>query len=583
MESKDEDDSVDQTKQAASIEELRIKRLAYFSNHQCLPSSDNNAAATFKFTQPGFSDQSKGKSKECEFAEQKLLESSHGSFLDSPYLVSSQRSRKESGKHNSLNHNGNVITEPKISLKTPYHSSSRGTEKRSVSDSQDYNPISVFNSQTSFSELGLSTHRPESISQGSAVGGGLEGCVYVPNPNGPGKMAKDIFGDKASEQMRNALGDQGFEDLLSKVNKNLSLHREQLRPSQNDFNANNRADLMSLQAENSRLNTIIMSGKTEKPTNNNQRISADINQSASGLSSVSKNPQLWKDGEKKVHTLSRNYDQVTVPKNTRNSFSADEIYQQAFGAHQDPSCSYEKDKHNGRYYSSLNDSPWNEHLQHSYPMDFHSALKRRFSLDGTADTIQNSSPRYQLQMAPLAYPPMHIPPPGYSSSRTGHPLSPHSAGSSSSPFAFHAMAHPGYFYHNQFRTQHNFPQSQFHNHMQTDHNQFGHQPYPPYMPQSPSSMPHSTNGFHYPPPPYNGGPHSVPRFPHGVPLHLPPPPIPSQLKQSAVQQTYPTAPLSARRGSLSFQVSFSFNVLPDYCLNGMPEFWRLKKLILFLI
>ena len=532
MESKDEEDSGGQAQKASSIEELRIKRLAYFSSpERGLNPAANNPKLTKSASNGQRSSQSKNEFREARSYGDNSSDRSEGSQHDLPYFLSSQNGNRETLLPSSLEYDENVNMEPKISHKTPFQSSNRyqkDRERRSVTDSQDYDPISVFQSHGSFSELGLSTHRPESVSGGNRFGAEMEGSVFVPSPNGPGKMAKDIFGDKASEHMRNALGDQGFEDLLSKVNKNLNHHREQSRSGQNNVFDNHLAG--------------------DGPSLDNQR-SGESNQLAGGPNSFENNSQLWKEGEKKVHTLSRNYDQVTVPKNTRNSFSADEIYQQAFGSYQDPSVYIEREQYNGRFNSSFHQPSWNGQFQHSHPMDFHNASKRRFSYDGTPETVQRSSPRSQLHMAPLACPPMHMPPPGYNSTRVGPPMSPHSAGPPSSPFAYQGMGHQGYLYHNQFRTPYH---SQYH--MHADQSQYGHPSYPGFMPSSPSAMSQSSNGFHYPPPAYSSGQYSVPRFPHGVPLHLPPPPIPPQLKQNATQQNYFTPSAGARRNSLSLQV-----------------------------
>ncbi|GFS12988.1 F-box/LRR-repeat protein 20, partial [Elysia marginata] len=532
MESKDEEDSGGKANQAKSIEELRTKRLAYFGSPDRLQTSNKFATTSLDHSQSEVIKQDKSQlkeeSKDSEYARNKSLDFNDKTCHDLPYFSSPQRINRESQEIRAFHQIENLTVTPEISWKTPTKStimSQKDRQQRSFSESQDYDPVSVFNSNASLSELGLSTHRPESVSNGNEFTTELEGGIFVASPTGSGKMARDIFGDKASEQMRSALGDQGFEDLLSKVNKNLSLQREQSRPGQNNLNANNRADLTPF-------------------TINDDKHS--LSQQVSATSSGSKGFQEWKDGEKKVRTLSRNYDQVTVPKNTKNSFSADQIYQQAFGAYQDPSLSgsFERDRYSGHYHNLANHPTWSDRFQHSYPMDFSNAPKRRFSFDSTTpDGVQSSSARYQLQMAPLACPPMHVPPPGYNSGHSGGvPMSPHLAASPASSFSFHGPAAQGYFFSGQFRSPY-FTQ-----------NQYGHPSYPhQYVPQSPPSMPQSPHGFPYPPPTYDGSQHSVPRFPHGVPLHLPPPPIPPPSKQGAVHPAYSTALPYGRRNSLSFQ------------------------------
>ncbi|GFO41641.1 F-box/lrr-repeat protein 20 [Plakobranchus ocellatus] len=550
MQSKDDEDSSEIAQKAATIEELRVKRLAYFSSPERRLGFANQVEENPKLTpsrcKKTFTASSQ-LNREPDISRNSVRENSCGSF---PNFFDSQA--KNSSPMNFPEHNEMPRHEtPFLSAGVPHIH----RERNIASDSHDYDPVSVFNSYASFSDLGLSTHRPDNEPHEGNSQSELRGCIYVPSSNGPGKMAQEIFGEKTSEEMRNALGDKGFEDLMSKVNENLSHHRDQ---SKSSHTAKNTDQAHTSLADNK----MTFKSAHNDTTNGNQQMigpaavyrknNVGKNQSSIIVGTTSSDPQQPKEGEKKVLTLSRNYDQVTVPKNTRNSFSADEIYEQAFGTPQDASRAFGR-HHSDHFHGHSHHSLWNDqHVDQSPPVDYHNTLRRRLSHD-SAVGVSQYSPRSQPQLSPLACPPMHVPPPGYNSNHIGSPMSPHSAGPVSSPFAFHGTGHPQFFHSGQFRNPYTSAQNQYH--MQSDLIQHRQAPYPPYVPQSPSAMPQSPNGFYYPPPSYNGGQYSVPRFPYGVPLHLPPPPIPPQVKPAAVHQGYPTVSASNRRNSFTLQGS----------------------------
>ncbi|XP_055900454.1 uncharacterized protein LOC106074555 [Biomphalaria glabrata] len=309
------------------------------------------------------------------------------------------------------------------------------------------------------------------------------------------KPSYEPFSPRMQESIKAALGEKGLQDLLAKVSLDIErLHQEQEREK-------NIINVVSNQSEQSAL----MDDRLQIPSNLSKLSSSKGNIIIRDLQEIT-------EGEKDLLKKVRNYEQVTVPKNTKNSFSVDEIYRQAYGGKvglnsQDISLSdvtYLDQQTAPRFKPDMMDYLLRSDQVFNTP-------RRRLSYEGLASMVS-----YSHQQNPFAFPP---PPPLYPGGyeQQGTPMSPHASGPPVPYYAFEDSGHSYYRYPQTVPQYPRFPSTS------------------QYMGQTTLSTPPSPGSFYYPSPHFVN-PLGVPTFPNGVPLHLPPPPIARQHSSSSPPQ-----------------------------------------------
>ncbi|XP_005096020.1 uncharacterized protein LOC101862262 isoform X2 [Aplysia californica] len=575
----------------SSVEEVRKKRLAYFSANRT--STDEKKECTYEpeeqvwtagqastvFSKktsvpvPPGNDSGNPEQKQYNATESHLITSKNSQLLIPKHSSNyASQSHYYNGGNAFASNTQATKVHDSISYPQPHqsfepnmrpdgHRYPLGMNQLSIDRSEEYDRISVFNSVADYNELGLSTHRPEST--GGMSDRSISREFYKSYEQG--RTAEDVFGGKSAAEMRAALGDRGFEELMLKVNQNLgvlqrgrmAVHRaHELKTSGDQTELKGQGELPS---RSSSVDSMEKRQRMPTALSPRHRIHSSNSQNSLRASTVTRNINQLKDGEKEVLTLVRNYDQVTVPRNTKNTYSADEIYREAFGTHPDLSSSLDSRPAYMSAYHQAWGPPWADRNTNSGAQSDRSnpplSPKRRLSHDSVPVGSQPGfSPYHPYHQGPFSYPPppVHHPPSYESHFANGIPPPSPTQAVPASPYS----PHDGAFY---FSHQHSYrsPASGQHPHHTMEPQQFysaaiSNQSF---MPPSPSAAPPSSvPPFFYPP--HQMSNPQVLKFPtNGVPLHLPPPPIPHPYKHQGNVSQYSLphqfAPSSTRRGSLT--------------------------------
>ncbi|CAL1541855.1 unnamed protein product [Lymnaea stagnalis] len=387
--------------------------------------------------------------------------------------------------------------------------------------------FSVMNSIGDVDELGLKTHRPGFHNEANFVQKERE--IPSNETQGQSKASKELFSPEIQEQMKSALGDKGLQELMLKVEKDIEqLHRGR------SFNKNfNREGI--IKDQHPTLSSFESTDQMHEESNPGSQISGKTHL-------ITKNLEQLREGEKDAFKQLRNYDQMIVPRNTKNAFSADEIYRQAYGDKAE-SALFEKplSRNTDPMLNSTNQNSrqWLNHAtghsEYAHPNESYYSPIRKLSHDGSVQT--GNIPPFVSTHNQFAYPP-----PQYYSRSFDYPgpVSPHSS-------ALYGSVHEG---------QHQFYLSSHNQQQKLPHQDNSYTIAPNFtsnMPTDTLSITSSPRTYNYPPPPFHNY-FGVPKFRDGVPLHLPPPPLPSNSKSQeygSPLQFFPPhpPPTSARRHS----------------------------------
>ncbi|ESO84704.1 hypothetical protein LOTGIDRAFT_168574 [Lottia gigantea] len=400
---------MDNNKPAPSPEELREKRLAYFESKLSLPvnstmpekqSAKNRIVDKDVFN---MKDPDKGKPRttnshfetdnasigavnglddiEAEFSRQDYrinsplkqvkLKARRESFQsDSDFLTDVSDRIEEIHVVQPFNHAKSEQKLPEIDSKVP---------SLNLRDSQNLEAVSVFKSVADFEDLGLSTHRPSSPPSTISV---LDKRLTAENSILDASDIKSLLGeDKYEEFLRKSVKD--INALYQNKTTETSPHLLEGVSTVGPFTE---TEVSTEVTENHIVHNNFNTNHS-KPVSNNQRHFPD---DLSQISSSSVHNQIpsknINDLEREHHNgQPRNYDQVLVSRNV--TFSADEIYRQAYGGRFGPN---QTDPRRSQQYS-----PNSGYYPPSPPYNV-------------------LSPRQQHYPGPMGMPPpnyQHIPPP----------------------------------------------------------------------------------------------------------------------------------------------------------------------------
>ncbi|KAH9519174.1 hypothetical protein Btru_074892 [Bulinus truncatus] len=317
----------------------------------------------------------------------------------------------------------------------------------------------------------------------------------------------NLFSPRMQENIKAALGEKGLQDLLIKVSKDIEkLHQEQ-------------------QSGKKKIDEESVVSDMSFSSNDEQKVSSLSKSSTNNTNVVTRNLQQLKEGENDMFKKFRNYEQVTIPKNTINSFSTDEIYRQAYNKQTEPETS---DKAITSFTSQHPGPQPNYKADHP---DYHQSVeqryitpRRKFSYDGSANLIS-----YAHHQNPYAFPPPPLYPGPYD--LHGVPVSPRTSAAPTTHFGLQDRSFSAY--HQPSAAPQHFDPT-----------------FAQYLAYTNSTTPPSPSSFYYPSPHILNS-FGVPTFPNGVPLHLPPPPLAAHHKYNSSQPLAPHPPsTSARRNSI---------------------------------
>lgn len=425
-------------------------------------------------------------------------------------------------------------------------------------DSQEDEGLSVFKSHPDLDDLGFSTHRPESETSARVI----QGELFIPTDRGSAKTTRQIFSDKVEDEIRSALGDEKMEQLLIKVNNDIGkLHHLNESPARSDKSR----ECNTVQNERNSRN---LSRSSSADSVGSSRVSEERGRglrSRAESQSPHRRPVMKvasssvQEGEREVPTLVRNYDQVTVPRNTRNSFSSEEIYRRAYGGYQEPATYSVERLPLGR--RSVPNVDYNSVESQIFPL---SSRSRKASFDNPNNNAAASVSHFQ--------------------NNAGIGAIPISSSVSSSHFDLQqTYTHTGA--HNNTSNPHSsqtsfrgqppiFMQPQIpysHHHPYYSENS-GNPLYNAFIPQSPtfppqSSMASTSNPFYYSSP-LSSSPFGVPHFAESASFHMHHPPTPHQVRHHGPTQATPFESMP-RRNSFTAQghPAYTDEVRKDFCLK----------------
>ncbi|KAK7480427.1 hypothetical protein BaRGS_00028346, partial [Batillaria attramentaria] len=201
----------------------------------------------------------------------------------------------------------------------------------SLKESVDVDAVSVFKSSANFDDLGFSTHRPES----NASTHDLVDRRRVTRQRS--LSSENVLVGARAEEIRSVLGEKKYRELVEKSERDLSeLHAQRFHdhPPAPLFHPNGEVGPERLSRKDSPArNTptpppqppspLSSSGGRRGPSPRRRLRSSSPQMVSRTLQDVARHSQT------RDITSSRNYEQVVVPHHT--TFSADEIYRQAYG------------------------------------------------------------------------------------------------------------------------------------------------------------------------------------------------------------------------------------------------------------
>ena len=385
-------------------------------------------------------------------------------------------------------------------------------------DKSDFDKISVFKSLADINELGLATHRPE-----SSVSGEINREIFQPCEMT--RTSQELYGDRTLE-MKKLLGEQGFQELMMKNNQ--------------DFERGHKSTTRSRSLQH----TDPLPGSSSI---NNVDWRENNPVSSPRFSNVNKAKK-----EREFVPLNRSSDQVIVPKSTRNSYSSEEIYREAYSHGKPPDAASSNLMQNYPQYPGSIPQTFPHPPVNQNAISDHSNIHVHRHRKQNPVENPNSHPGYPAlhpSMNPFSHPPppVHYPLKYESHFQNGisHPKPP----------SYHPQK-PSYDFPSQYtiipnqERLLNYTQDHFYPSTYSNSNQS-------FIPHSLGMAAVSVSKT------FNGQPGpSAPVFKYptnGVPLHLPPPPIPESVnKQESLPQNplHYVAPMSARRSSVNSQLSF---------------------------
>ena len=202
----------------------------------------------------------------------------------------------------------------------------------SLKESLDADSVSVFKSRADFDNLGLSTHRPESTTR-SSVTDFTDGRKVTRQRSMSSESL--LLGSKA-EEMRSLLGEQRYKEFVEKSERELSqLHRiVEATHASFQWSGEGGQERASRRDGPAQRNTPTPPPQPPSPqpggASSNRGPSPRRRLRSSSPQMVTKTLQdIARTKEIRESATSRNYEQVVVPHNV--TFSADEIYRQAYG------------------------------------------------------------------------------------------------------------------------------------------------------------------------------------------------------------------------------------------------------------
>lgn len=499
-----------------SLEEVRQKRLAYFSCAQP-PEPVISADESHRLLTPE-------RKSDVEMSQNCQINNRSNSNSEHIYQLDKKHSGMEIGIHNGGMLSSSAATSLKLAgTSQQIDHQMEQISRLNVETSLDFESHANVNHQIlpsdepGYSAMAFSTHHLESHLDKSQRN--TERDSYYQNNSDNQKMLPGIFSDKTMDEMRSALGEQGLQSVMMKVARDvqhLQMGRTNTQPvceSETDITIETRG-----QSDRSSRSSSVDSSDTRSKLNQTQsahRTRRPRSQSPHKMTVITKNLQQLKEGEMEMSKVVRNYSQVTMAKSTkRNSFSADEIYRQAFGSN-----SQLFDPLNQQYYRQIHPGPLSQHRQER--PDVH--------LDGRFSRQRGKLPFDSAESTPRIFSAGHV-----------------------NPFMYPPPPYPVLESYFNKAIPNNFisscgPTSQFHNHWHQSPTSQHSSQYFCVPSNSPAAVQHPPNSYYYPAPPYG-----IPVFTNGIPLHLPPPPTLHHLNSASYviqHQLQPHPPASSRRDS----------------------------------
>ncbi|XP_076472198.1 uncharacterized protein LOC143301651 [Babylonia areolata] len=271
----------------------------------------------------------------------------------------------------------------------------------SLKESVDIDAVSVFKSKADFDELGLSTHRPESTTGSSISDYGEKRQLMRQRSMSSESL---LLGSKG-EEIRSLLGEQKYREFVEKSERELhQLHKvvESQGASVNLSGRSTPTDWRS-RADGAASRNIPTppprppspqaTGPSKRGPSPRRRLRSSSPQMMSRtLQDIARTKEI------RESVTSRNYEQVVIPRNI--TFSADEIYRQAYGGDSTSVSDIRKSTSSmGSSYQDAGNPFWN-------------TMTPRQMVGGMSPTSPQSAPMFQPHFMPVsAGGPMHPPTP----------------------------------------------------------------------------------------------------------------------------------------------------------------------------
>ncbi|KAK7099182.1 uncharacterized protein [Littorina saxatilis] len=201
----------------------------------------------------------------------------------------------------------------------------------SLKESVDIDSVSVFKSNADFDNLGLSTHRPESETKSNV----FDFADRKKAPRQRSVSSESLLLGAKAEDMRNLLGERKYREFVEKSERELNqLHKlVEESPSPLQWKSGSSSERSSRIDGPARRNTPTppLNPPCPQPAGTSNRGPSPRRRlRSSSPQMVSKTLQdIARTKEVRESNSARNYEQVVVPHNV--TFSADEIYRQAYG------------------------------------------------------------------------------------------------------------------------------------------------------------------------------------------------------------------------------------------------------------